>query len=165
MTPVHLDSIGTGLAGIDSATTFHRRGKEFLISPNTKEVNIMRAYVVFSSTEPVLVLTRQPICSQTVEHELRRIGCLKFFALEVPVDLLRTQYGRQFDVIKEALDKGSELRVLDFSGHRIFQNLPLSMLGPAYRRESRTLIADVGQESTRVSLRPTDNSQSPAVFG
>jgi hypothetical protein len=93
----------------------------------------MRAYVVFSSSEPVLVVTRHPISSPEVVTGFRRIGCLKFFAREVPVDLVRTLYGHQYEVVERALDENSTLRVLDYNGRRIFKYVPLSDLGPAYR--------------------------------
>ena len=107
----------------------------------------MKAYVVFSSTEPVLVLARQSIRNQAVQQELRRIGCLKFFAREVPVDLLRTLYGHQYDVIEKALKRGCSLRVLDYSGRRIFRYLPFSEFGPAIRCELSSTSTSPGQWS------------------
>ena len=95
----------------------------------------MRAYVIFSSSEPTLIVARQTIQSKAVLKHLGRIGIDKFIAREVPISPLRIQYGRQFDIIEDAIQKGSDLRVLDFSGSRIFRNLPFSKFGPAYHQE------------------------------
>jgi len=100
----------------------------------------MRAYVIFSSTEPVLIVSQKTIRSQSVLAELRRIGCLKFIAREVPIDHVRCQYGRQYDVIEEAVEHGCPMRVLDYNGRRIFRFLPFSEFGPPYRRELPTVI-------------------------
>ncbi len=124
----------------------------------------MKAYVIFSANEPVLVLTRHTIRSKPVLEELHRIGCMKFFAREVPVNHLRWQYGQQFDVIEEAVRKGCDLRVLDYSGRRIFRHLPFSEFGPAYRHESPPVVADVARKSTRAPSRPILGTASPAGF-
>lgn len=124
----------------------------------------MKAYVIFSSSEPVLVVTRETISSKPVLDHLGRVGILKFIAREVPVPHLRSRYGRQFDVIEEALQKGNDLRVLDFSGHRIFQNLPFSEFGSAYRREPHPTAADPIQESSRAAFRPNPDSVPQTPF-
>jgi len=123
----------------------------------------MKAYVIFSSSEPVLVLARRTIRSEAVLNELRRIGCQKFIAREVPVEQLRNLYGRQFDVIEESIQKGCDLRVLDFSGRRIFRYLPFSDFGPAYRRELQTGAAEPRRRSPHASTRqqPSPLTQSP----
>jgi len=125
----------------------------------------MKAYVIFSSREPVLVATRQTIRSEAVLNQLGRVGIFKFIAREVPTTHLRTQYGRQFDVIEDALEKGSALRVLDFSGRRIFKNLPFSEFGSAYRHESGPAVADSSQKSPRAAYRPNLGSVSLAGLG
>lgn len=125
----------------------------------------MKAYVVFSSSEPVLVLTRHTIRSKLVLEELHRIGCVKFIAREVPIHHLAWQYGQQFDVIEEAVRKGCNLRVLDYSGRRIFRYLPFSEFGPAYRHESPPVVADVTRKSKRASFRPNLGTAPPAGFG
>lgn len=125
----------------------------------------MKAYVIFSSREPVLVVTRQPIRNEAVLHQLGRIGIRKFIAREVPFHQLRSHYGRQFDVIEEALEKGSDLRVLDFSGRRIFQNLPFSEFGPAFRREHSLSESDSARETPRTTSRPYPGTAPPAMFG
>jgi hypothetical protein len=124
----------------------------------------MKAYVIFSSNEPALVVTRQTIRSAAVLDQLDQIGMLKFIAREVPISPLRGRYGRQFEIVEKALQNGCDLRVLDFSGPRIFQNLPFSEFGPTYSRESRPTAAATGS-SSRASFRPNLRASSPALFG
>jgi len=124
----------------------------------------MKAYVVFSSSEPVLVLTRHAIQSRPALEELHRIGCEKFIAREVPLHGLQNLYGQQYDVIENALRKGCDLRVLDYSGRRIFRHFPFSELGPAYRHESQPVLADTRQRKTRASSRPFLGTMSTAGF-
>lgn len=124
----------------------------------------MRAYVIFSSTEPVLVVTRLTIRSKAVLDELRRIGCLKFIAREVPIEHVRCQYGHQYDVIEEALERGSPLRVLDYNGRRIFRYLPFSDFGPAYRRELTSVLEHPAREPAAAGLQTDRGAISYARF-
>lgn len=96
----------------------------------------MKSYIIFSSREPFLIVTQGTIRDTEVVEHLRRIGCTKFISREVPIEYLRRQYGRRFEVTEKALRDGGLLRVLDYSGERVFQNLPFSEFGGAYRCES-----------------------------
>ncbi|MEE4270646.1 MAG: hypothetical protein V2I67_03165 [Thermoanaerobaculales bacterium] len=125
----------------------------------------MSAYVIFSSKEPMLVVARQSIQSSSVLDQLGRLGIRKFIACEIPISHLRTAYGRQFEVIQQAIDTRSEFRVLDFNGRRIFQNLPFSMLGPTYRREFQPLVEKVNRKPTTAFVQPMEHPPSFTVFG
>jgi hypothetical protein len=96
----------------------------------------MKSYIIFSSREPFLIVTRGTIRDKGVVDHLGRIGCSKFISREVPIEHIRRQYGRRFEVTEKALRDGGDLRVLDYSGERVFQNLPFSEFGGAYRCES-----------------------------
>ena len=101
----------------------------------------MKSYIIFSSREPFLILTRGTIRDVEVVDHLRRIGCSKFISREVPVEHVQRQYGRRFEVTESALRDGSRLRVLDYSGEHVFQNLPFSDFGGAYQYETATVPA------------------------
>ena len=122
----------------------------------------MKAYVIFSSSEPVLIVTKQSIRNEAVLNQLGHVGIHKFISREVPVSHLRTRYGRQFEVIEEALQTGSDLRVLDFSGPRIFENLPFSEFGASYRRESNPALTGRPEKSPRAAFRPNLGPMAPA---
>lgn len=126
----------------------------------------MRAYVIFSSSEPVLAVTRQSIRSRAVLDELRRIGCLKFIAREVQIDHVRCQYGDQYDAIERAVKAGSALRVLDFNGRRIFRHLPFSEFGRAYRLELPDVVSQPDRRATSTDRNPASEVglRSAAAF-
>jgi hypothetical protein len=96
----------------------------------------MKTYIIFSSREPFLIVTQGSIGDREVIERLRRIGCTKFISREVPVDYLRRQYGRRFEVMEAAINNGHILRVLDSSGTHVFQNVDLANFGTAYRSDS-----------------------------
>jgi hypothetical protein len=123
----------------------------------------MRSYVIFSSREPVLVLTRKTIRDKAAQSQLGRIGISKFIAREVPVCHLRDRYGRQFDVIENALQHGGDLRVLDFSGRRIFENLPFSAFGSAFRHDRPPAASEPTREHPQSSALPQAGSPRPPL--
>lgn len=125
----------------------------------------MKAYVIFSSREPVLIATRHTIRNEAVLSQLGRIGIRKFISREVPVGHLHSQYGSQFEVIEKALENGSCFRVLDFSGRRIFQNLPFSDFGPAYRHDHPLKNAEPTRDPPRTPSGSYPVSASSSVFG
>jgi len=90
----------------------------------------MRAYLVFTPTGLILLLTS---CSCITEDSLlvalERMGIDKFIAYEVPVDLVHRSYGVPFEVVASDIERGKEMRVLDFNGTHIFDTFKLSDLG------------------------------------
>ncbi len=90
----------------------------------------MRAYIVFSGTGPILILTTYPeLIDCRLVDKLRHKGMLKFIAYEVPVGEVRRIYGAPFDVIAADLEHTEDLRVLDFNGHHIFSSFSFAHLG------------------------------------
>ncbi len=101
----------------------------------------MKSYIIFSSREPFLIVTRGTIRDREVLDHLRQFGCSKFISREVPLRHVRHQYGRRFEVTEKAIEDGHLLRVLDSSGKQVFDNLPLSEFGRAYRCETAAALA------------------------
>ena len=90
----------------------------------------MRAYIVFSGTGPILILTTYPeLIDPRLVDKLRHKGILKFIAYEVAVGEVRRIYGAPFDVIAADLERSEDLRVLDFNGHHIFSSFSFAHLG------------------------------------
>ena len=90
----------------------------------------MRAYILFSGTGPILVLTTYPeLTDERLVGKLTHKGIVKFIAYEVPVETVRRIYGVPFEVIATDLESSEDLRVLDFNGHHIFSRFSLSDLG------------------------------------
>ena len=90
----------------------------------------MKAYIVFSGTGPILILTTYPeLESPALLGKLKHKGIGKFIAYEVPVETVRRVYGVPFEVIATDLETTEDLRVLDFNGHHIFSRFSLTELG------------------------------------
>lgn len=90
----------------------------------------MRSYVVFTQDGPILALTSRPgITDRRLLTVFERRGIDKFIACEVPLERVRSLYGRPFDLVADEVKTGAELRVLDFNGPHIVSRLSLSDLG------------------------------------
>jgi len=94
----------------------------------------MRAYIIFSGTGPILILTTYPeLTDPRLVDKLRHKGIAKFIAYEVHVEHVKEIYGVPFDVIASDLESTEDVRVLDFNGHHIFSSFSLANLGKAIR--------------------------------
>jgi hypothetical protein len=90
----------------------------------------MRAYVVFSGTGPILLLTTFPaVTDERLVRKLAQKGIVKFIAYEVSVDRARSVYGVPFEVISADLELAEDCRVLDFNGHHIFSSFSFEEFG------------------------------------
>ena len=90
----------------------------------------MRAYLVFTGTGPILVLTTFPgITDPRLTAKLAHKGIEKFIAYEVPVERVRELYGVPFEVVADDLAATEDVRILDFNGHHIFGLFSLRELG------------------------------------
>ena len=97
----------------------------------------MRSYLVLTENGPLLLLTSMnSITEETLLDSLRGKGIDKFIAYEVPVDKVHEFYGVPFEIIAADLDKGKDLRVVDFDGPHIFSCLSLSDLGGQIQYEA-----------------------------
>jgi hypothetical protein len=92
----------------------------------------MRAYIVFSGTGPILVLTTYPeLTDDRLMGKLAHKGIIKFIAYEVPLERVRSVYGVPYEVIAQDLAHTEDFRVLDFNGHHIFSRFSFEELGDA----------------------------------
>ncbi|MCU0305623.1 MAG: hypothetical protein MUC56_16345 [Thermoanaerobaculales bacterium] len=90
----------------------------------------MRAYIIFSGTGPILILTTYPdLLDERLVGKLRHKGIVKFIGYEVALEAVRRIYGVPFEVIATDLEATEDLRVLDFNGHHIFSRFSLAELG------------------------------------
>ena len=92
----------------------------------------MRSYLVLTEKGPLLVMTSNScITGEALFESLRHKGIVKFIAYEVPVDRMHEFYGLPFEVIAADIERGKDLRVLDFDGPHIFNRVPFAELGRA----------------------------------
>ena len=97
----------------------------------------MKAFFLFTAIGPLVVLTS---CDSVKNPEfLKRLdakGVTKFIAYEVPLESAKVKYGHHFDVVCGDLHESDDLRVLDYNGHRAFENFAFGELGsPIYHEE------------------------------
>ena len=90
----------------------------------------MRAYLIFTGTGPILVLSTYPkLTDARLVEKLRYKGIDKFIAYEVDLEAVKARYERSFASISQDLEDIADIRVLDFNGHQIMANFSLEELG------------------------------------
>ncbi len=96
-----------------------------------------RAYLIFTGTGPILVLSTYPqITDPRLVQKLRYKGIDKFIAYEVDLDAVQDRYRHSYETIsKDLVDGEEDLRVLDFNGHQIMANFSLQALGEPVKFE------------------------------
>ena len=89
-----------------------------------------RAYLIFTGTGPILVLSTYPkLTDERLVDKLRYKGIDKFMAYEVALDAVRHRYESSFESVSADLEGAEDIRVLDFNGHQIMANFSLDELG------------------------------------
>lgn len=92
--------------------------------------NPIRAYLFFTGTGPILVLsTYADLHDERLVDKLRYKGIDKFIAYGVDLEAVRERYPKSFDSVTHDLEEAEDLRVLDFNGHQIMANFALAELG------------------------------------
>ena len=90
----------------------------------------MKAGIFFTGTGPILLLTTyESLDDPKLVEKLTQKGIKKYIAYEVPEDLVKQRYGKQFNVILGDLKQSDDLRVLDYDGHHVFYNFSLNEIG------------------------------------
>jgi len=90
----------------------------------------MRSYLVLTENGPLLVLTSlENLKEEILLESLHSKGIDKFIAYEVPVAKVHEFYGVPFEIISADLERGKDLRVVDFDGPHIFSLLSFNDLG------------------------------------
>jgi hypothetical protein len=89
-----------------------------------------RAYIVFTGTGPILVLSTYPdLKDDRLLDKLRYKGISSFIAYEVDLGAVRRRYQHSYTNVAEDLAQEEDIRVLDFNGHQIMANFSLEQLG------------------------------------
>jgi hypothetical protein len=94
----------------------------------------MKAGIFFTGSGPILLLTSyDSFTDERLVEKLKTKGVKKFVAYEVSVELLKQKYGHHFNAVMGDLHQESDLRVLDYDGHHVFENFRIQELGaPIY---------------------------------
>lgn len=89
-----------------------------------------RAYLIFSGTGPILVLSSYPkLTDPRLLDKLRFKGIDKFIAYQVDLAATRDRYRGAYRSVVQDLQEAEDIRVLDFNGHQIMSNFSLDELG------------------------------------
>lgn len=97
----------------------------------------MKAGIIFTGTDPILILTTYDAFSDKKFCEkMRTKGITKFIAVEVPMDMCKQKYGKHFDIIMNDIKQPDDLRVLDYNGFNVFYNFPFETWGEEFRYEA-----------------------------
>ena len=87
-------------------------------------------FMVMTGDGPLLVLTLGGNDADTIlRNGMRLRGYGKFMAWPLPPDEVRAAYGTSFEVIEKGLRGDQPMRVLDFDGARVFENIVFAQLG------------------------------------
>ena len=90
----------------------------------------LRAYLIFTGTGPLLVLSSYPkLTDHRLVEKLRYKGIERFMAYQVDLDAVEARYPDSFGSVVGELDAVEDVRVLDFNGHQIMANFSLDSLG------------------------------------
>ena len=90
----------------------------------------MRAYLIFTGTGPILVLSTYPkLTDERQVSKLRYKGIDKFIAYSVDLDAVADRYGEAYENVAADLQGEEDIRVLDFNGHQIMANFSVEALG------------------------------------
>lgn len=90
----------------------------------------MKAGIFFTGTGPILVLTSyDSLLNSDLVAKFAAKGIKKFIAYEVSEEKAKEQYKAHYDIIMGDLNQTDDLRVLDYDGHRIFNNFLFKDLG------------------------------------
>jgi hypothetical protein len=96
----------------------------------------MTALLVFTESQPLLVMvSRAAVSDGRLEESLNNRGIKKFIAHEVPLEYLRNEYGRAFELIEADIRNGEDIRVLDSRGSHIFSKVRFADLGHGMQRD------------------------------
>jgi hypothetical protein len=93
-----------------------------------------RAYLIFTGSGPILVLSTYPeLTDERLVSKLRYKGIDKFIAYQVDMAAVRGRYEHSLETVARDLEGVEDMRVLDFNGHQIMTNFALDELGEPIR--------------------------------
>jgi hypothetical protein len=89
-----------------------------------------RAYLIFTGSGPILVLSTYPkLTDERLLEKLRYKGIDRFIAYEVDLTAVQERYEHSYENVLKDLEREQDMRVLDFNGHQIMANFNLDALG------------------------------------
>jgi hypothetical protein len=110
----------------------------------------MKAILLLTASGPMAILTSYDTpTAQGLLKKLEAKGICKFIAYEIPIESAKQRYGGHFAIVQQDLHESDDLRVLDYSGERVFSLFSFDELGPETR-----------YEGGKVSVEPSGRAQT-----
>ena len=89
-----------------------------------------RAYLIFTGSGPILVLSSYPkLTDERLIEKLNFKGIEKFIAYQVDLEAVEARYPQSYGGAVADLRETEDIRVIDFNGHQIMANFSLEELG------------------------------------
>ena len=96
----------------------------------------MKVFLLMTASGPLMILSsHSSIEDPVIVEKLAAKGITKYLAYEVPLELAKERYVGHFDIVANDLHETDDLRVLDYSGERVFRLFSFAELGPAATHE------------------------------
>ena len=94
----------------------------------------MKAAIIFSGSSPILILTSyESLTRRKFIEKLSGKGIKKFIAYEVPTELVKKKYGKEYDLVMNDLRQEDDLRVIDYDGQSVVGKFSFEEMGePTY---------------------------------
>ncbi|MBL8528949.1 MAG: hypothetical protein JNL68_14780 [Burkholderiales bacterium] len=103
----------------------------------------MKAILLLTASGPMVILTSYDTATaQGLLKKLEAKGISKFIAHEIPLEAAKKRYGGHFTIVQQDLHESDDLRVLDYSGERVFSLFSFDELGPGIRYEAGKTMAE-----------------------
>jgi hypothetical protein len=103
----------------------------------------MKAILLLTASGPMVILTSyETATDQALLKKLEAKGIAKFIAYEIPLEAAQKRYGGHFTIVQQDLHESDDLRVLDYSGERVFSLFRFDELGPGIRYEAGKTTAE-----------------------
>lgn len=103
----------------------------------------MKAILLLTASGPMAILTSYDTpAAPGLLKKLQGKGISKFIGYEIPFELARQRYGGHFTAVQQDLHESDDLRVLDYSGERVFSLFRFDELGPGIRYEGGRLMPE-----------------------
>lgn len=97
----------------------------------------MKAILLLTASGPMVILTSyETPTAPGLLKKLEAKGISKFIAYEIPLESARQRYGGHFAIVQQDLHESDDLRVLDYSGERVFSLFSFDELGLGTRYEA-----------------------------
>ena len=96
----------------------------------------MKVFLLMTASGPLLILSsHSSIEDPVITEKLAAKGITKYLAYEVPLELAKQRYAGHFDIVANDLHETDDLRVLDYSGERVYRLFSFAELGSATTHE------------------------------